>query len=259
MALRQSIGRAFNLALRPLPRTLPSAPIHRTLSSVRNQRQQQRRPNPKFRSHAIRILDGDYSDGGSWPEDATKEYWRKEDEKREESMKLDPKIIKEMELEQEALRVKQEIDAREKKWIENAKPKVRKVEIDHRGRSYGRGGRKCSTARVWIQPGEGVITINRREFLDYFPRETDREMILSPFIATNTCGMFDMVVRVESGGVTGKAGAIRHGLARALEKYNPDYRPPMKRLGFMTRDRRVVESKKVGKKKARKAPQWVRR
>merc|ERR1712127_811033 len=111
----------------------------------------------------------------------------------------------------------------------------------------------------WIQPGEGVITVNRRDFLDYFPRDSLREMILAPFVATETCGKFDVITSVEGGGLSGQAGAIRHGVARALEKYNPDYRPPMKRLGFMKRDPRMVERKKIGLKKARKAPQWVRR
>lgn len=95
-----------------------------------------------------------------------------------------------------------EEDAKRAKWIENAKPPVRVPEIDSSGRSYGRGGRKVSTARVWIYPGEGIVTVNRSEFLNYFPRESDREMILSPFVATKTCGMFDMMVQVEGGGVT---------------------------------------------------------
>jgi len=149
--------------------------------------------------------------------------------------------------------------AQREKWIQNARPPVRVQELDAHGRAYGRGGRKTSTARVWIRPGLGMVTINKREFLDYFPRMSDRELILSPFVATRTCGKFDMICMVDGGGVTGKAGAIRHGLARALEKYDPNYRPPLKRLGYITRDPRKVERKKVGLKKARKAPQWVRR
>jgi len=159
----------------------------------------------------------------------------------------------------QAYKEQMEDEAKRARWIENAKPPVRVPVIDASGRSYGKGGRKVSTARVWIYPGEGIVTVNRREFLNFFPRDSDREMILGPFVATKTCGMFDMTVQVEGGGVTGKAGAVRHGLARALEKYCPDLRPPMKRLGFMTRDNRQVERKKTGLKKARKAPQWVRR
>jgi small subunit ribosomal protein S9 len=234
----------------------PSLPAHtRTLATASNA------PKPKTRIHAINILDGDYSEYDD--DDYEYEDAFPEDEDDQFAVgRYHPKgtdANSDIPLEQQALKLQQERDARKARWIENAKPKVRKVEIDERGRSYGRGGRKTSTARVWIRPGEGVISINRRDFLEFFPRESHRELILSPMIATGTCGKFDMVVSVEGGGVTGKAGAIRHGLARALEKYNPDYRPPMKRLGFMTRDNRQVERKKVGLKKARKAPQWVRR
>ena len=162
-------------------------------------------------------------------------------------------------LQQEALRQQREDDAQRKRWAENARPKTRAREIDERGRAYGRGGRKTASARVWIYPGEGMISVNRRDFVDYFPRESHRESILGPFVATRTAGFFDVRVQVEGGGLSGKAGAVRHGLARALERYNPDYRPAMKRLGYLTRDSRMVERKKVGKKKARKSPQWVRR
>jgi small subunit ribosomal protein S9 len=139
-------------------------------------------------------------------------------------------------------------------------PVERVPEIDARGRSYGRGGRKTAQARVWIQPGYGEIVINHRTLTDYFDRLTDREQVLAPFVATETCGAFDMQVMVKGGGLTGQAGAIRHGLARALNAYNPDlYRSPLKLLGYLTRDPRKVERKKVGHVKARKSPQWVRR
>jgi len=237
-------------------------------------------PNPKLRTHAVSVLDGDYSDYTFDDNDdeiddddfeAGQTLYNKfgNDDKWDiknydsnaggPAEELDKDELLQREREKEAYEQQKEMDDQKARWLENAKPPVRVPEIDERGRSYGKGGRKVCTARVWIYPGEGVITINRREFLDFFPRETDREMILSPFVATKTCGMFDMIVQVDGGGVTGKAGAIRHGLARALEKYNPDYRPPMKRLGYMTRDSRMVERKKIGKKKARKAPQWVRR
>mmetsp|Transcript_13497 Transcript_13497/g.20547 ORF Transcript_13497/g.20547 Transcript_13497/m.20547 type:complete len:284 (+) Transcript_13497:49-900(+) len=136
---------------------------------------------------------------------------------------------------------------------------VRVQELDARGRAYGRGSRKTAQARVWIFPGEGNITINRKDLVDYFDRESNRELLLMPFVATGTCGMFDVKCYVQGGGLSGQAGAIRHGLARALEKYNPDFRPPLKALGFLTRDPRMVERKKYGLKKARKAPQWVKR
>ena len=145
------------------------------------------------------------------------------------------------------------------KWAEQSKPRVRHQELDERGRAYGRGGRKTSTARVWVFPGEGNVTVNRIDMVDYFDRETHRSVILSPFVATKTCGMFDVFCRVEGGGLTGKTGAIRHGIARALEKYNPELRPPLKLLGLLTRDPRMVERKKSGLKKARKAKQWVKR
>lgn len=222
-----------------------------------------RYPNPRLRTHAISLLDGDYSDYES--EDGTEEafpsssnYYDTELDTIDEA-DLDQDVKLRNQLEAEALEIAKQEEAQKAKWAENAKPPVRVPQIDAFGRAYGRGGRKTATARVWIMPGEGHVTINKRPFVDFFPRETDRELVLSPFVATNTCGKFDVVVRVEGGGVTGKAGAVRHGVSRALEKYCPDYRPPLKRLGFMTRDARMVEEKKIGLKKARKAPQWVRR
>jgi len=233
-------------------------------------------PDPNLRTHAVSIFHGDYTDYSNhdddddyklngtiydkFSQDDANDKWdiqNFEGNNYKDEEDEDEKWQKEREAEAYQQQLKE--DAQKAKWMENAKPPVRVPKIDQNGKSYGKGGRKVSTARVWIYPGEGILTVNRREFLDYFPRESDREMILSPFVATRTCGMFDVTVQVEGGGVTGKAGAIRHGIARALEKYHPDWRPPMKRLGFMTRDNRQVERKKIGKKKARKAPQWVRR
>jgi small subunit ribosomal protein S9 len=146
------------------------------------------------------------------------------------------------------------------KWIDNALPPERAPTIDERGRAYGRGGRKRAQARVWIQPGLGEVVVNRRRFTDYFDRLYDREQVLAPFVATETCNMFDVQIMVKGGGLTGQAGAIRLGAARALNAYNPDlYRPPLKFLGYLTRDPRKVERKKIGHTKARKSPQWVRR
>jgi small subunit ribosomal protein S9 len=113
---------------------------------------------------------------------------------------------------------------------------------------------------VWIQPGFGNVVVNRQDFVEYFDRMTDRESILAPLAATETLGKFDVTAIVTGGGLSGQAGAVRHGLARALNHYNPDvYRPPLKRLGYLTRDPRKVERKKIGHLKARKKPQWVKR
>lgn len=201
-----------------------------------------------MRSHAVSIFHGDYSDDGT--EDPFLEG-------EENDQVLEPRE------EEMARYLKQEMEEHEKRkqrWLEVAKAPVRRSIIDERGRSYGRGGRKTSSARVWIQAGLGEVIVNKKTLLEYFPRETDREQILSPLVATQTCGKFDVQCTVEGGGTSGQAGAIRHGLARALNNYNPDsYRPPLKRLGLLTRDARKVERKKPGLVKARKAPQWVRR
>lgn len=166
----------------------------------------------------------------------------------------------EMDLAQQVKALQDETDEQKKRWLENAKPPVRKPVIDELGRAYGRGGRKTASARVWIQPGLGHVVVNRQDLTDYFQRTTDRELVLAPLAATATCGKFDVTAMVMGGGLTGQAGAIRHGLARALNHYNPDvYRPPLKRLGYLTRDPRKVERKKVGHIKARKKPQWVKR
>jgi small subunit ribosomal protein S9 len=150
--------------------------------------------------------------------------------------------------------------AQRQRWIENARPPERASVIDVHGRSYGRGGRKSAQARVWIRPGLGEVMVNRVRLTEYFWRLYDREQVLAPFVATETCGMFDVQAMVKGGGLTGQAGAIRLGVARALNNYNPDlYRSPLKLLGYLTRDPRKVERKKVGRVKARKSPQWVRR
>jgi len=166
----------------------------------------------------------------------------------------------ESELAQQVQEIQRQKDERQKRWLENAKPPVRVPIIDERGRAYGRGGRKTASARVWIQPGFGNVVVNKKDFVDYFDRMTDRESILEPLAATETLGRFDITATVEGGGLSGQAGAIRHGLSRALNHYNPDtYRPPLKRLGYLTRDPRKVERKKIGHLKARKKPQWVKR
>jgi small subunit ribosomal protein S9 len=124
---------------------------------------------------------------------------------------------------------------------------------------YSTGRRKSSTARVYLKPGKGSITINRRTIDVYFGRETARMMVRQPLVTTNLVENFDISVVVRGGGNTGQAGAIRHGITRALMIYDETLRPILRKAGFVTRDAREVERKKVGKHKARKAPQYSKR
>jgi small subunit ribosomal protein S9 len=126
-------------------------------------------------------------------------------------------------------------------------------------RFYGTGRRKTSIARVWIKPGSGRITVNRRSFDDYFPRETLRMIILQPVQVTATDGQFDVAATVRGGGPTGQAGALRHGIARALEKLDPGQRASLKRAGLLTRDARKKERKKYGQRGARARFQFSKR
>ena len=126
-------------------------------------------------------------------------------------------------------------------------------------RFYGTGRRKTSIARVWIRPGTGRIIVNRRPFEDYFPRETLRMIIAQPFQVTNTAGQFDMLVNVGGGGPTGQAGAVRHGLARALTTFDDKMRLPLKKAGLLTRDPRARERKKYGQPGARQKFQYSKR
>ncbi len=126
-------------------------------------------------------------------------------------------------------------------------------------RSYGTGRRKTSVARVWIKPGSGRIMVNRRTFEDYFPRETLRMIIAQPFQVTSTDGQFDVFVNVGGGGPTGQAGAVRHGLARALCRYDEKLRLPLKKAGLLTRDPRMRERKKYGQPGARQKFQYSKR
>jgi small subunit ribosomal protein S9 len=121
------------------------------------------------------------------------------------------------------------------------------------------GRRKTSVARVFLKQGKGKITINHRSLQEYFGRETARMIVLQPFDVTQTAGSFDIDVNVNGGGSSGQAGAIRHGITRALMQVNPDLRSPLKKAGFVTRDPRAVERKKYGRHKARKRPQYSKR
>ena len=124
---------------------------------------------------------------------------------------------------------------------------------------YGTGRRKSSVARVRIVPGTGKITINDRDIDEYFGLETLKVVVRQPLVATDTLGKFDVIAKVTGGGFTGQAGAIRHGLSRALLTVDAEYRPALKSAGFLTRDPRMKERKKYGLKAARRAPQFSKR
>ena len=124
---------------------------------------------------------------------------------------------------------------------------------------YGTGRRKTSAARVFLRPGTGVITINNRTIEDYFGRETARMIVRQPLELTGNTESFDVVVTVKGGGGFGQAGAIRHGITRALMQYDETLRPSLRAAGYVTRDAREVERKKVGLRKARKKPQFSKR
>ena len=124
---------------------------------------------------------------------------------------------------------------------------------------YGTGRRKSSTARVYIRKGAGQITVNNRSLDEYFGRETSRMVVRQPLELTETLAQFDVKVSVTGGGGTGQAGAIRHGITRALMEYDETLRPTLRKAGFVTRDARKVERKKVGLHKARKRPQFSKR
>ena len=123
----------------------------------------------------------------------------------------------------------------------------------------GTGRRKSSVARVRLVPGTGVIKINKRDLEEYFGYETLKMIVRAPLVLTDTLGKFDVIVNVYGGGYTGQAGAIRHGIARALLQADPDYRPILKKAGYLTRDPRMKERKKYGLKSARRAPQFSKR
>ena len=124
---------------------------------------------------------------------------------------------------------------------------------------YGTGRRKTSTARVFLRPGTGSITINKRSLEEYFGRETARMVVRQPLELTESLEKFDVIVNVAGGGGNGQAGAIRHGITRALMQYDETLRPSLRAAGYVTRDAREVERKKVGLRKARKKPQFSKR
>ena len=124
---------------------------------------------------------------------------------------------------------------------------------------YGTGRRKTAVARVYLRPGSGKITVNRRDFDEYFPNQVLKMVIRQPLLVTETADKFDILVNVDGGGPAGQAGAIRHGISRALLEFNAELRPRLKSVGFLTRDARKVERKKYGQPKARKRFQFSKR
>jgi small subunit ribosomal protein S9 len=138
-------------------------------------------------------------------------------------------------------------------------PAPREPKIDKDGRAYATGKRKNAVARVWIKPGRGVITINGRDQEAYFARPVLRMMIAQPLQVSDRLGQFDVVATVEGSGLSGQAGAVRHGISKALTYYEPGLRAVLKPHGFLTRDSRVVERKKYGKAKARRSFQFSKR
>ena len=136
---------------------------------------------------------------------------------------------------------------------------VHERKVDAQGRSYATGKRKNAIARVWIKPGKGKITVNGRDQEVYFARPVLRMMIAQPLQVTDRLGQFDIDVSVQGSGLSGQAGAVRHGISKALTYYEPDLRSVLKRGGFLTRDSRVVERKKYGRAKARRSFQFSKR
>ena len=140
-----------------------------------------------------------------------------------------------------------------------AEVKVRKPNKDKLGRAYATGKRKDAVARVWLKPGKGNITINEKTMDEYFARPVLKMIIAQPFEITNRVNEYDVVCTVKGGGLSGQAGAIKHGISIALNEYEPELRAVLKKAGFLTRDDRVVERKKYGKAKARRSYQFSKR
>ena len=124
---------------------------------------------------------------------------------------------------------------------------------------YGTGRRKTAVAKVWLVPGEGKILVNKKDTSSYFGRKVLEVLLQQPFEQTGTAGKYDVIASVHGGGISGQAGAVRHGIARALLRVDTEFRIPLKRAGFLTRDPRAKERRKYGLKKARKAPQFSKR
>ena len=144
---------------------------------------------------------------------------------------------------------------------ETAQPEapVHVQKLDAQGRAYATGKRKDAIARVWVKPGSGKITVNGKEYVAYFARPVLQMILKQPIIAANRDGQYDIVATVSGGGLSGQAGAVRHGISKALTHYEPELRGVLKKGGFLTRDARVVERKKYGRAKARRSFQFSKR
>ena len=143
--------------------------------------------------------------------------------------------------------------------VTQAETPLREQQLDKYGRAYATGRRKDAVARVWLKPGSGKIVVNGREQEVYFARPTLRLVINQPFGITDRVGQYDVIATVKGGGLSGQAGAVLHGIAQALSRYEPALRTTVKRAGFLTRDSRVVERKKYGRAKARRSFQFSKR
>ena len=141
--------------------------------------------------------------------------------------------------------------------LERAAP--REPRRDELGRSYATGKRKDAVARVWVKPGAGRVTVNGKAMDEYFARPVLQMILRQPFQVANVEGQFDVQATVKGGGLSGQAGAVRHGISQALQLYEPSHRPALKAAGFLTRDSRVVERKKYGRRKARRSFQFSKR
>lgn len=149
-------------------------------------------------------------------------------------------------------------DAPQQNIVEEPKVEPKPIR-DEFGRSYATGKRKNAIARVWVKPGSGQIIVNGKEMSEYFARPVLQIILRQPFKVTNVDGQFDVRATVKGGGLSGQAGAIKHGISKALQLYDPLHRPALKSAGFLTRDSRVVERKKFGKRKARRSFQFSKR
>lgn len=148
--------------------------------------------------------------------------------------------------------------AKEEKTTET-KAEKKEPKLDDKGRAYATGRRKESVARVWIQKGSGKVVVNGKTQDQYFGRQTHLLVLNQPFLVVGRVNEFDVMCTVKGGGLSGQAGAVRHGISRALENFEPTLRGSLKKAGMLTRDARVVERKKIGKHKARRSKQWAKR
>jgi len=140
-----------------------------------------------------------------------------------------------------------------------AEVKKKEPKLDAQGRAYATGRRKDAVARVWLKRGRGQVIVNGKPQEQYFGRQTHLLVLNQPFLVVGRVNEFDVMCTVKGGGLSGQAGAVRHGISRALENFDPAMRPALKKAGMMTRDARMVERKKVGLHKARRSKQWVKR